>query len=82
MIRLRFRPNFSSTAFDDPLSDGEPDPCSCVLITGVQPLKDAEDLLSVLLLESDPVVCDAEHPGVGSAFGEGRKFLGRLRADT
>ena len=62
LARLAAGPNPAPVPLDDPLADGQADAGPGIVAVAVQPLKDHEQLVLVLLLKADAVVGDAEEP--------------------
>ena len=54
--------------FHDLLTDRQPNSCPRILRARVQTLENHKDLLSILGIDPDPVILDAEHPLVAPAF--------------
>ena len=54
---------------DDTLADSESDARSWILVSGVQTLENAEDLLLVFRVNPDTVIFDRETPPPIAAFG-------------
>src|SRR5439155_22745489 len=57
-LDLGLGPRATAVAMDHALHDRQPHPGALVLLGAVQPLEDAEELVGVLHVESDPVVPD------------------------
>src|SRR5579871_6108670 len=53
---------------DDPLANGQSQPCATVLVVGVEALEQSKDFLPVMGRDANPVVTDAEFPAHVAPF--------------
>src|SRR5262245_33851197 len=77
VARFGIQPDASSMTFDDFAADGQADAGAGILLLGMESLKDDEDAIEVLGLDTNPVVVDVEDPFIGRHI-EGRGVPARL----